>query len=103
MKYRSRLDIIAMALEAVGDGSKKTKVVYDAYLSYEQLGEYLDFLLGKGLIAFEAESGLYRLTDDGRRALAFIADLEKLVGVAGRRPKAFERDDGIASQPKAFG
>jgi predicted transcriptional regulator len=55
MKYRSKTDIIGHILEAVnsrsGDtGLTKVKIMYDAFLSYPQLEEYLSFLLEKGLI-----------------------------------------------------
>jgi predicted transcriptional regulator len=91
LKYRSRLDIIAMMLEAIGDGSRKTKIMYDAYLSYKQMGDYLEFLLEKDLVTHDSETGLYKLTENGRLARSFIGDLEKLVGVAGRRESEFEK------------
>jgi len=50
MKYRSRTDIIAMILQAAVHGTTKTRIMYDAFLSYAQLKEYLTFLVEKGLI-----------------------------------------------------
>ena len=47
-KYRNRTEIIASVLEATkGGGASKTRIMFNAYLSYEQLNEYLNELLGK--------------------------------------------------------
>jgi len=100
MKYRSRLDIIAMMLEAVGDGSKKTKIMYEAYLSYRQMGEYLAFLLEKELIVHDSAREMYRLTDKGRTALSFITDLERPVGVVGRQKVEFKTDQELRVRPE---
>ncbi|HKG71457.1 MAG TPA: winged helix-turn-helix domain-containing protein [Nitrososphaeraceae archaeon] len=55
MRYRSRTEIITQILEIVNDGSSsssrfgdggvsKTKIMYKAFLSYNQLKEYLAVL-----------------------------------------------------------
>jgi len=41
MKYRSRTEIVSMILEAANGSATKTKIMYKAFLSYEQLREYL--------------------------------------------------------------
>jgi predicted transcriptional regulator len=42
MKYRSRSDIVGLLLDAAnGGGATKTKLMYKAYLSFNQLREYL--------------------------------------------------------------
>jgi predicted transcriptional regulator len=42
MKYRSRSDIVGLLLDAAnGGGATKTKLMYKAYLSFNQLKEYL--------------------------------------------------------------
>ena len=50
MKYRSRSDIIEL-LElnaADGGGATKTKLMYGAFISFNQLKEYLSLLVEKG-------------------------------------------------------
>jgi predicted transcriptional regulator len=43
MKYRSRSDIFGLLLDAAnGGGATKTKLMYKAYLSFNQLREYLE-------------------------------------------------------------
>jgi predicted transcriptional regulator len=45
MKYRSRSDIVGLLLDAAnGGGATKTKLMYKAYLSFNQLKEYLTLL-----------------------------------------------------------
>ena len=50
MKNRSRTDIIVAILDTAIGGSSKTKIMYDAYVSYAQLKEYLSILIAKGLL-----------------------------------------------------
>jgi predicted transcriptional regulator len=51
-KYRNRTEIIASVLEAANStGASKTRIMFNAYLSYEQLNEYLNELLDKELLA----------------------------------------------------
>ncbi len=46
MKYRSRSDIVGLLLDAAnGGGATKTKWMYKAYLSFNQLREYIIFLM----------------------------------------------------------
>jgi predicted transcriptional regulator len=48
MKYRSRNDIVGLLLDAAnGGGATKTKLMYKAYLSFNQLREYLTLLVEK--------------------------------------------------------
>ena len=46
MKYRSRSDIVGLLLDAANGGrAAKTKLMYKAYLSFNQLREYLALLV----------------------------------------------------------
>jgi predicted transcriptional regulator len=46
MKYRSRSDIVGLLLDAADGGrAAKTKLMYKAYLSFNQLREYLALLV----------------------------------------------------------
>ena len=54
MKYRSRTDIVGSILKSANGGrANKTKIMYKAFLSFEQLKEYLTVLQDKGLIEYE--------------------------------------------------
>jgi predicted transcriptional regulator len=64
MRYRKRLEIIADILDAVGDGAKKTRVMYFANLSYKLLGKYLKKTMDAGLVSFD--NGQYEVTEKGQ-------------------------------------
>jgi predicted transcriptional regulator len=42
--------MVGLILEAANGGATKTKIMYGAFLSFEQLKQYLAYLLEKGLI-----------------------------------------------------
>ncbi|HEY6658310.1 MAG TPA: winged helix-turn-helix domain-containing protein, partial [Nitrososphaeraceae archaeon] len=39
MKYRSRTEIVSNILDAANGGTTKTKIMYKAFISYNQLKE----------------------------------------------------------------
>jgi len=57
-------------------GATKTKLMYHAYLSNSQLGEYLTFLQERGLLVFDQENRLYRLTERGLRFLNLYDEMK---------------------------
>jgi predicted transcriptional regulator len=67
MKNRSRTEIIALILEIANNsnGVNKTKIMYNAFLSYPQLKQYLSFLLEKDLIFHLEKERTYKTTDKG--------------------------------------
>ena len=51
MGNRSQTEIVAMILDAAnGEGETKTRIMYFAFLSYNQLNEYLSLLIENNLI-----------------------------------------------------
>jgi predicted transcriptional regulator len=69
MKYRSKSDMIGLILEAANGGATKTKIMYIAFLSFEQLKQYLAYLLERGLIEHEEITQKFRTTEKGMRVL----------------------------------
>ena len=66
MKYRSRSDIIGLLLNAANGGrATKTKLMYSAFISFNQLKEYLSLLVENGLIEYEEGKHTYRPTEKG--------------------------------------
>jgi predicted transcriptional regulator len=70
MKNRSRLDITAEILNVANDGTLKTKIMYLAYLSFDQLEEYLALLTHNGLLEYDAKKRKYKTTSKGHDFLA---------------------------------
>ena len=79
MRYRSRAEIIATLLKAGLRGASKTKLMYSAMLSYEQLQAYLKFTQEKGLIAQDGELPRYTTTAKGTHFLERYAKIGHLL------------------------
>lgn len=67
-QYRKRLEIIADILSVVKGGAKKTRIMYQANLSYKLLTVYLRFVREAGLV-FTQGKGNYSLTQKGHEFL----------------------------------
>jgi len=66
MKYRTSTEIVAMMLDAAnGGGETKTKIMYKAYLSYNQLKEYLSVLIENNLIEYIDRTQTFKTTEKG--------------------------------------
>ena len=75
MKYRSRTDIVTNILETAIEGKTKTKIMYEAYLSFAQLKEYLAVIQESGLLEFDRETKMYKTTSKG---LEFLKSTEMM-------------------------
>jgi predicted transcriptional regulator len=78
-RYRNRIDIIAQLLDAASSPTTKTKMMYKAMLSYEQLKEYLLMLTENELIGYDEPSQRFTATDKGFQFLNTYEDLSKLI------------------------
>ncbi|HMH10897.1 MAG: winged helix-turn-helix domain-containing protein [Candidatus Nitrosopolaris sp.] len=82
MKYRSRSDIVGLLLDAAnGGGATKTKLMYKAYLSFNQLREYLALLVENGLIEYEEGMRTYRTTEKGMRLLQIQNTMDEITPI----------------------
>ena len=88
MKYRSRTDIISSILgTAQNGGATKTRLMYGAYLSYYQIEEYLDLLIGKQLLHLEEQSRMYKLTEKGLDFLHKCNEIGEMLTPAQQEPQ----------------
>ena len=69
MGYRRRFDIIADMLNVVSGRAKKTRIMYQANLSYRLLTKYLREARRSSLISYERKERCYVLTEKGRMFL----------------------------------
>ncbi len=82
MKYRSRSDIVGLLLDAAnGGGATKTKLMYKAYLSFNQLREYMTLLVENGLIEYEEGMRTYRTTEKGMRLLQIQNTMDEIAPI----------------------
>ena len=91
-KYRSRLEIIADVLEAVGDGAKKTRIMYIANLSYKLLGKYLKKTVEADLLNFNNDH--FEVTEKGQLFLEKFKDFSSRYAKLEREQEeiSFERE-----------
>ena len=79
-RYRNRIDIIAQLLDTASSPTTKTKMMYKALLSYEQLKEYLVMLTENDLIIYDKKSGRFSTTNKGYEFIKRYEHLTKLIG-----------------------
>ena len=77
-KHRSRLKILANILTVISsnDGTKKTQIMYQAYLSYKLLTQYLTDVIEAGLVIC-GEEKCYKLTPKGEKFLAIFDEYSR--------------------------
>ena len=80
MGNRSRTEIVAMILNAANKGGEtKTKIMYFAFLSYNQLNEYLSLLTENNLIEYLDGTRTFRTTTKGLFFLKMHNEMAELV------------------------
>ena len=91
-EYRGRYAIITQILRTINDsdteGVSRTAIMYNCFLSYTQLREYLSYLVEKDLInefpeQFKSsgnEKFAYKITNKGLRFLQISLEFENLLG-----------------------
>ena len=81
-RRRSNIEIIAEMLKVGENGAGKTKIMYNANLSYTQIQKYLGFLLSEGFIN-KMEMGnpsvTYRISESGLKLLESINSLMEML------------------------
>ena len=81
---RSNIEIIAEMLKVGENGAGKTKIMYNANLSYTQIQKYLGYLIGQGFIdkiQVGNPSVTYRVTENGLRLLKSINSVIEMLGL----------------------
>ena len=80
MKYLSRTEIVSMILDAAnGGGATKTKIMYYAFLSYNQVNEYLSVLTENNLLEYIDGDNTFKTTEKGLNFLKMHNQIEELL------------------------
>ena len=79
MKYRSRTEIVAMILDAANGGETRTKIMYFAFLSYNQVKEYLSTLIENNLIEYLDGGNKFKTTEKGLFFLKMYNEIGELL------------------------
>ncbi|HJT85030.1 MAG TPA: winged helix-turn-helix domain-containing protein [Nitrososphaeraceae archaeon] len=85
MNYRSRTEIVAMILDAANGGITKTKIMYHAYLSYNQLKEYLTMLIENELIEYISGNKIFKTTEKGLNLLNIHNEMADLLHISAEK------------------
>jgi len=80
MGNRSKTEIVAMMLDAANDGGEtKTRIMYFAFLSYNQVKEYLSVLIENNLIEYLDGANKYKTTEKGLNYLKMHNEIGELL------------------------
>ncbi len=80
MGNRSRTEIVGSILDAANKGGEtRTKIMYFAFLSYNQLNEYLSILIENDLIEYLDGTQTYKTTEKGLHFLKMNNEIRKLL------------------------
>ncbi len=79
MKHRSRTEITAMILDTANKEATKTKIMYNAYLSYNQLKEFLSILTENNLLEYIEGARTFRTTEKGLNFLKMHREMAELL------------------------
>ena len=79
MKNRSRTEIVSNILDAANGGTTKIKIMYTAFLSYNQLREYLSILIQNNLVEYLDGTRTFRTTEKGLNFLKMHNEIEELL------------------------
>lgn len=82
MKNRGRQDINAMILEAAIVAENKTRIMYKAYLSHNQLCAHLTELQDNGLLEYRLGDQTYMTTQKGKTYLEIYNTMNELTSPA---------------------
>ncbi len=75
--YRRKLDIIADILSVATVGARKTRIMYQANLSYNVLQKYITEIVEASLMSFQAQSRCYLTTEKGLDFLRTYKEYQK--------------------------
>ena len=96
--HRSEEQIVADILASILNGTRKTRIMYGANLSYALTTKYLRRLLDCGLIQYDDEQKHYLLTNTGRHYLEEYSEYKTIEGKLLAHTSRFEEKRGILIQ-----
>ncbi|HEX9317803.1 MAG TPA: winged helix-turn-helix domain-containing protein [Nitrososphaeraceae archaeon] len=82
MGYRTRDEIFASILRSAAknkEGTRFTRIMYDSFLSYTQISQYLNEVIRFGLLINEPDVTKYKITEKGLRFLDLLEKMDNLL------------------------
>lgn len=85
LKYRSRTDILASILhtaEREDSGVGITRLMYNSFLSYKQINQYLKMLKESALLNYDTHNRKYAIIANGLKFLDLYGKMDKMLHIA---------------------
>jgi predicted transcriptional regulator len=80
MKYRTKTEIMSEILGIANGGSAtKTKIMYQAFLSYPQMKKHLMVLTQNGLLNYNVDTQTFKTTEKGLRFLDTCNKMDDMI------------------------
>ena len=79
MGNRNRTEIVGNIFDAAKGGETSTKIMYKAFLSYNQIKEYLSVLIENNLIEYLDGTKTFKTTEKGLNLLKIHNQMEELL------------------------
>ena len=79
MGNKSRTEKVGNILDAANGGASKTKIMYTAFLSYNQLKEYISMLIENNLIEYLDGVHKFKTTEKGLNFLKMHNEIGELL------------------------
>ena len=74
-----------VSIDSTNGGATRTKIMYKAFLSYQQLKEYLTLLIENHLIEYHGETNLFRTTEKGLNFLKMHNEIGELLHITANK------------------
>jgi predicted transcriptional regulator len=80
-RQRSKTEIISSILRSTHKrtGTKISQIMYETYIPYNQLKEYLTMMIQNKLIMYIKEEKIFKITEYGIHALKLYDEMDKLL------------------------
>ena len=80
-RQRSKTEIISSILRSTHNhtGTKISQILYETYIPYNQLKEYLTMMIQNKPIIYVKEEKTFKITEDGIHILKLYDEIDKLL------------------------
>ena len=80
MKNRSNIEVIGQILQvANGRDATKTEIMYQAFLSYNQMKRHLELLTERDLLHYDEDTQTFKTTEKGLRFLQVYKRIDGMI------------------------
>ena len=80
-RHRSKIEIILSILKSADNrmGTRKSQIMYETFIPYNRLKEYLTMMIQNELIVYAKEEETFKITDYGKHVLKLHDEMDELL------------------------